>query len=277
MPQAPESRDFFRSHVEEYDRTHYGDASRTFMSVRLERLLECVDRLGLAPGSRVFEGGCGPGHLVEALVRRDFDVAALDTSPGMLDLTGKRIARIDGEAHLRLALGSIDRLPWADETFALATTCGVIEYLEDDDATLAEMARVLEPGGYLLLPVTNALSPMFAFEGMIEFVKRQKKLLTAINRLWTRNGRAPIRPRHFTVRRHRPGQLRDALARAGFDVVDQVHYHFVPCPRPIDALAPRLTERLGDRMESLGRGPLGFLADGYLVVARKPPTSRSAR
>lgn len=268
MSEKPEARAFFRSAVVEYDRAHY--SARSFMTVRLGRVLECVDALALPPGTRVLECGCGPGHLVAALQARGFDVVAIDTSPAMLALTRERARGAAGGSPPSLQLASLEQLPHRDASFELVVSTGVIEYLPDDTTALREMARVLRPGGHLMLSVTNAWSPIFVAEFAIEFLKRQAWLLRAFNALWTRFGNTPVRARHFAVRRHRPGRLREAFAAAGLRPRDGVYFHFLPWPHPLDRFLPRASARLGAPLERFGRGPLGVLGEGYLAVCEKP-------
>jgi ubiquinone/menaquinone biosynthesis C-methylase UbiE len=268
VSEKPEARAFFRSAVLEYDRAHY--SARSFMTVRLERVLELVDALALAPGARVLECGCGPGHLAAALLERGFDVTAIDTSPAMLALTSERTRTIAGARRPALQLASLEQLPHRDASFDLVASTGVIEYLRDDATALREMWRVLRPGGRLVLSVTNAWSPIFVAEFAIELCKRQAWLLRPFNALWTRLGHPPVRARHFPVRRHRPSALRAAFAAAGFQLRDAVYFHFLPWPHPLDRFLPGLSARLGAPLERFGRGPLGVLAEGYLAVAEKP-------
>jgi len=263
------ARGFFRLRTDDYDRTHYGPGRRSFMSVRLERMLEAIDALCLPPGARVFEGGCGPGHLCSALTARGFEVWAMDTSRPMLERTLRRGDPPSAGGRLHASLGSLERCPFADESFDLVCSAGVIEYLAEDAPALAELRRVLRPEGHLLLTVTNRWSPMLAGDFAVEFLKRRPRLVALFNAGWTRLGRTAVRPRPFRVRRHRPARLRSQLAEAGLDVVDARFFHFVPWPHPLPLLAPALSDPLGERMERWGGSRLGFMADGYLVVARR--------
>jgi ubiquinone/menaquinone biosynthesis C-methylase UbiE len=268
LTEKPEARAFFRSAVVEYDRAHY--SARSFMTVRLERVLELVDALALAPGARVLECGCGPGHLVAALLQRDFEVVAIDTSPAMLALTQERASAIAGGSAPALQLASLEQLPHRDASFDLVCSTGVIEYLRDDETALREMWRVLRPGGHLVLSVTNAWSPIFIAEFAIEFFKRQAWLRQAFNALWTRLGHPPVRARHFSVRRHRPRRLLEAFAATGFQTRDAVYFHFLPWPHPLDRFFPGTSARLGAPLERFGRRPLGVLGEGYVAIGEKP-------
>jgi 2-polyprenyl-3-methyl-5-hydroxy-6-metoxy-1,4-benzoquinol methylase len=94
----------------------------------------------LPPGTRVLDAGCGEGVFVEAFA-------------GSLAIEG-----VDAEyssAHVRS--GSVTALPYPDGTFAHALCLDVLEHLSfaDQPQALAELHRVLEPGGELLISVPN--------------------------------------------------------------------------------------------------------------------------
>jgi ubiquinone/menaquinone biosynthesis C-methylase UbiE len=263
------ARGFFREQVEEYDSLHYGDG-RSFMTERLDKMVEAVDALKLPPGTRVLEGGCGPGHLLAALVAAGFHVCGVDSSPQMLAISSRRIADLGEGRVARLAVADLLQLPFPDDSFDLVCTAGVVEYLEDDAKPLAELSRVLRPGGYLLYPITNAWSPVLYADSVVEAVKRRPRFLSAFNRWWTRLGRPAVRPRHFRVRTQSPARTRQLLTELGLELSGERYFHFLPLPRPLDRLFPRMSAAVGRRMDRLARTPLAPLAEGYLLVAHKP-------
>lgn len=116
-------------------------------------------RFGGLGGRLALDLGCGTGRHTRALADAGARVVAADLTPAML-----RRARLGlggrGVALIRLALPG--PLPFADGTFALAVLGLVAEHLDDLDATLAEVARVLGAGGRCLL---SALHPDRTAEG----------------------------------------------------------------------------------------------------------------
>ena len=150
---------FFDSTAKDYDVKHYGQAVRSLMTVRQERVLELVDTLALPQGAKVLDAGCGPGYLVQALALRGFNVCGADAAAGMLRNAKARLSATPSTHAVEFELCSIEELPYPDESFDLVCSTGVIEYLQDDAKALSEMFRVLKPGGHLVLPVTNRLSP----------------------------------------------------------------------------------------------------------------------
>ncbi|MGE3808710.1 MAG: class I SAM-dependent methyltransferase [Gemmataceae bacterium] len=103
---------------------------------------------------RILDAGCGNGRYSHFLLRRadaDAMVTAFDYSQGMLQRARERLR---GERASHVA-ADLTRLPYPDACFD-AIVCGwVIEHLPDPRPGLAELARVLQPGGKFLLLTTE--------------------------------------------------------------------------------------------------------------------------
>jgi ubiquinone/menaquinone biosynthesis C-methylase UbiE len=106
---------------------------------------------GDVAGRRILDAGCGSGPLFAALRDRDAIVTGIDKSAGMLELARRRLG---DDADLQVAdLGS--PLPFPEDTFEDVTASLVLHYLEDWGPTLAELRRVLKPGGRLIVSVNH--------------------------------------------------------------------------------------------------------------------------
>lgn len=104
--------------------------------------LERIDRLvSIEPGDRVLEVGCGQGHLTKALAERGVDIVGVDANPNASEVAG------DGRVRHMLA----EELEFEDETFEVVLAVHSIEHIPPLEKALAEMARVLEPGGHAVL------------------------------------------------------------------------------------------------------------------------------
>ncbi|OEV02660.1 class I SAM-dependent methyltransferase [Streptomyces oceani] len=110
-----------------------------------------LDLVGEAAGRRILDAGCGAGPLSAALRDRGAVVTGVDTSARMLELARRRLG---DDADLRLADLS-DPLPFADGAFDDVVSSLVLHYLEDWGPTLAELRRVLRPGGRLIASVDH--------------------------------------------------------------------------------------------------------------------------
>jgi SAM-dependent methyltransferase len=108
---------------------------------------------GDVAGRRILDAGCGSGPLFAALRDRGAIVTGFDKSAGMLELARRRLG---DDADLRVAdLGR--PLPFADGAFDDVVASLVLHYLEDWTAPLAELRRVLKPGGRLITSVNHPL------------------------------------------------------------------------------------------------------------------------
>jgi SAM-dependent methyltransferase len=117
------------------------------------------DQLGLTPGDRVLDVGAGFGRHVFECARRGADVVALDyaedevvqtraTLGGMVDA-----GEIDVDRFKGVLRGDATRLPFADGSFDVVITSEVLEHIQNDVAAIAEMVRVLKPGGHFAATV----------------------------------------------------------------------------------------------------------------------------
>ncbi|MFI7119141.1 class I SAM-dependent methyltransferase [Amycolatopsis sp. NPDC049868] len=112
-----------------------------------------LDLAGEVTGRRILDAGCGAGPSFEALRDRGAIVTGFDSSAKMLELARKRLGE---EAALRLAdIG--EPLPFPDGAFDDVIAALVLHYLEDWTAPLAEIRRVLKPGGRLIMAVNHPI------------------------------------------------------------------------------------------------------------------------
>ena len=121
------------------------------------------DRLRLRPGDRVLDMGCGAGrHAFEAF-RRGADVVAFDRDgdelAGVLDLFGamREAGEVPAGADADIKQGDALSLPFADGEFDRVVAAEVLEHIPDDATAIAELVRVLRPGGTIAVSVPRWL------------------------------------------------------------------------------------------------------------------------
>jgi SAM-dependent methyltransferase len=120
----------------------------------LERFL---DRIGLRPGARILDLGCGPGFALEALRARageQGEVIGLDESPTWRAAAEARIAE-KGWRNVRFVLGRAEELERDARGFDLVFSRWVFSFVRDPGALVARLARALAPGGLMAIQDYN--------------------------------------------------------------------------------------------------------------------------
>ncbi len=121
------------------------------------------DRLGLQPGERALDLGCGAGRHAFEMYRRGADVIAFDQDADELSAVRDLFAamRDAGEvpagAEADVKEGDALALPFADGEFDRVVAAEILEHIPDDLSAIAELVRVTRPGGTIALTVPRWL------------------------------------------------------------------------------------------------------------------------
>jgi SAM-dependent methyltransferase len=113
-----------------------------------------ADVAAVAPaGGRILDVGCGPGHLANRLARdRGLEVTGLDLDPAMVERALANAERaVTPEGRPTFVVGVVAALPFADGSFDLVVSTLSMHHWADATAGLAEIGRVLRPGGRALV------------------------------------------------------------------------------------------------------------------------------
>jgi 2-polyprenyl-3-methyl-5-hydroxy-6-metoxy-1,4-benzoquinol methylase len=110
----------------------------------------------LPRGGRILEVGCGTGGLLVAAARAGLTIEGVDIASRWLVVARRRLA--DRGLSAPLLAASAERLPWADGRFDAVVADSVLEHLDDPSGALREWARVLRPGGRLVVWSPNRFS-----------------------------------------------------------------------------------------------------------------------
>lgn len=159
---------------------------------------------GDVSGRHILDAGCGSGPLAAELRSRGAALTGIDGSPAMIELARGRLGD-----DVPLHVGDLaEPLPFADDTFDDVVASLVLHYLEDWTAPLAEIRRVLKPGGRLIVSVNHPMANAMNYPTEDYFATRQYSEdfdfqgEPAVLTFWHR-------PLHAMV---------DAFTAAGFDI-----------------------------------------------------------
>jgi SAM-dependent methyltransferase len=201
-----------------------------------------VEHGGLGPGVRALELGCGTGVFLEKVARAGAEIHGLDLSE---DLLAKARTRLAGLANVVLDRGNAEAMPYPDAHFVAVYGSSVLHHLHLDRA-LAEVHRVLAPGGRLVFAEPNLLNPQVVY--MFKYGPAKERF--------------GVSPDEMAFTRFR---ARAALAGAGFNEISV---------DPFDFLHPSTPEGWLDRVAAWGRGLermpiLREIAGSMLMRARR--------
>ena len=116
----------------------------------------------LQSGERVLDLGCGAGtdSLVAArMVGPEGHVTGIDMTPEMLD-KARRSAAAMGAENVEFVEGDAEKLPFADGSFDVVISNGVVDLIPDKDAVFSELYRVLTAGGRIQIADVTIQKPV---------------------------------------------------------------------------------------------------------------------
>lgn len=203
-----------------------------------------LEGLGAAarPGARVLDAGCGGGFLTNALAAAGYAAAGVDRSAASLEQAKAKDATRTASYHE----GDLTSLPFASGTFDAVCAMDVLEHVEALDEAVAELSRVLRPGGLFFYYTfnRNPLSWLLAVQGV----------------RWIRNAPPNVHVYRLLIK---PSELRALCERHDLATEEQTGLR----PAFDGALAHLvLTRRVREDFRFV---PSRSLAVGYLGRARK--------
>jgi 2-polyprenyl-6-hydroxyphenyl methylase/3-demethylubiquinone-9 3-methyltransferase len=151
--------------------------------------------------SKILDVGCGGGVLAEEFARAGFQVHGVDPAPESLETA--RAHAVASGLQIAYSVGSGERLPFPDASFDHVACCDVLEHVDDVDAVIGEIARVLRPQGQFLYDTINR-----TIKSNLAIIKLMQE--------WPSTAFAPPNA-HVWDRFIKPAELAALLAEHGFE------------------------------------------------------------
>lgn len=129
-----------------YVKWRAGRLGRTTDALEQALLLRLI---GPVAGLRVLDAGCGDGRLSVLLAQAGAHVSAIDPDPRMVTAAGRNF--FAAEVNVALVQGTVEDLPYHNDSFDVVLSVAVLCLVDEPEKSIAQMARVLKPGGRLIL------------------------------------------------------------------------------------------------------------------------------
>ncbi|MFQ6028986.1 MAG: class I SAM-dependent methyltransferase [Dehalococcoidia bacterium] len=270
---------------------HFGNSSKNWDAVygdrrdvnavrireRQRRILQYVDQLNLPAGSRVLDLGCGAGRASVELLQRGFDLEGVDISEDMVNLARQNAEQAGFTGSFNFQVGDAENLPFEDSSFDLIVSIGMLGVgpVTWGRSVMAELHRIVKPGGHVALTYPNMLSIGHAFSKIdvpISFRRFVRKML----------GRSVANEKPAWVMdrtKYTPGQFNRMVGRIGFQTIGSVSLGYAP----IEILGRSILSKQGalwlDNMlhrlaQRPGTGFLSRMGRTYLALVQKSPVAQ---
>ncbi|WP_425425596.1 class I SAM-dependent methyltransferase [Amycolatopsis marina] len=203
-------------------------------------------------------------HLLDTRLG-DFRITASDQSLAMVEAVAHQSS---GAGGVELVVSGIEDMPFSDESFDVVLAMGVLEYA-DAAGALRELARVVRPGGLVVMTMLNPVSPYRLFEWCIYW-----PALRAHGRVQGLLGTPAERrygARRSGIRAVPHSHLRRMLYDVGLCPQEAIYYDLTPLVPPLDKLVRRWKRDWRVNPEkTVGSGVRRWLGTAYLVSAHRP-------
>jgi 2-polyprenyl-6-hydroxyphenyl methylase/3-demethylubiquinone-9 3-methyltransferase len=202
-----------------------------------------TDTLGIDPaGTRVLDVGSGGGLLAEEFAALGCRVTGVD--PSSKSVAAARAHAANSGLEIEYVEGSGEALPFETGSFDVVYCCDVLEHVDDVGKTIAEIARVLKPGGAFLFDTINR-----TFRSRLVMIKLMQEWD------WTRCMEPNLHDWNMFIR---PDELRRHIEHAGLN------------PGPIVGIAPKASPpRLVAALRARRRGKLDYAELGERMQMRE--------
>lgn len=246
--------DFFDTDYGWWNEVYAPTLPRKFFSFEMIKRRELVIELlskYVAAGDQpyILECGCGPGGILGAFATHRGRLIGIDINPRHLAK-----AKSDISQDIAWIQADVESLPFHDHAFDIVCCVGVLSYLQKDEAAVTEIARVVKPGGVVIVALPNWLMLNKIFD---PFYYLAWLPLRVMRRLFSTAAEGAKTGKRFStamIRRYNPHKINEVFRRHGLVEVENSNVSFGPLTIWRREFLPlRISIQLSEVLFSLGK------------------------
>jgi len=238
--------------------------------IRHKIILQLVEEYVPSKEALILDVGCGPGMLAKDLAIKGYKGSGLDTSNMMIRLSKDLFKQLKKE-DWNFLVGDVEKTEFKKGTFDCVIASGVIEYMFEDMKMLNEMNRILKPGGYLIINISNKLGYASSLNILTNLIKRIPYVMNFLSVIRKRVLKSEYGADNlgFTPRKHLLFTFKKSLRVSGFEVEKNISHHFSLLPAPFSTLTQGIFGNIDAKLDFLGKTPLKVFSASNLICAKK--------
>ena len=238
--------------------------------IRHKIILQLVEEYVPSKEALILDVGCGPGMLAKDLAIKGYKGSGLDTSNMMIRLSKDLFKQLKKE-DWNFLVGDVEKTEFKQGTFDCVIASGVIEYMFEDMKMLNEMNRILKPGGYLIINISNKLGYASSLNILTNLIKRIPYVMNFLSVIRKRVLKSEYGADNlgFTPRKHFLFTFKKSLRVSGFEVKKNISHHFSLLPAPFSTLTQGIFGNIDAKLDFLGKTPLKVFSASNLICAKK--------
>ena len=134
----------------------YGDRNRKYYDLAYDYIVKFIDT---SNGKNILDAGCGNAiHSIQLARRGISNITAVDFSAAVLEMAKKNARQAGLDQHVDFQQQNVTALNFADNSFDHVFCWGVLMHIPEIEKAIAELARVLKPGGVMIVSEANVKS-----------------------------------------------------------------------------------------------------------------------
>lgn len=264
---------FFSRHANTWEKVYdRPDVSSVVYQQRQAFALHWIKGLHLETDARLVDIGCGAGHAAASLASSGLRVVATDSVSSMLALASRNAAQLGVTDRVTLSRGDVHALAFRDSTFDAALALGILPWLHAPQAALHEIARVIRPGGWLIVSADNRSRLTYLLDPrMNPYLAPARRLRKYLLPAPQASARAGVH-----AQMHTPAEFDHLLRTSGFEKIGALTCGFGPFTFLGHDVVPHpMALQVNTQLQRLANGHVPWIRSAgshYLVLARKPST-----